>query len=224
MYLSWWGLLVIYVYRSIGFHYARPTGFIIISHFNEGASDRATRSPRVTLYRETVQRLLPDGLQRQWLEYQAACTNRIFSLARLAGITSTLFTGIELKQPIRKDWDARSTSQHSGSIALCAYLEVGMLKVCSGECRLTWRKLIWGMHVCRFNISQSHCFVATVLQRVFLFCYCTLYHMQVMTLIGGWLSTGLKALGAPQLHVNAALPIFVISWVAYSDVYNQQTS
>lgn len=88
------------VCRSIWFHCTWPVGFIIITHFNEVASDRATRSQRVMFHWESA-KTATRWFIWVWLEYQMAFTKRILLLATLGSIISAMFTEIDLKQPIR---------------------------------------------------------------------------------------------------------------------------
>lgn len=65
--LWWWGYACACVWWSIWFHCIWPVGFII-THFNEVASDRATRSLRVMFHWESA-KTATRWFSWEWLEY-----------------------------------------------------------------------------------------------------------------------------------------------------------
>lgn len=82
--------------RSIEFHCTWPVGFIIITHFNEVASDRTTRSLRVMLRWESA-KTATRWCSWEWLEYQTGFANRVILLVMLGNITSAMFTETDSK-------------------------------------------------------------------------------------------------------------------------------
>lgn len=81
--------------RSIGFHCTWPLGFITITHFNEVASDRTTRSLRVMFHWESA-KTATRWFSWECLEYQTGFTNRVILLVTLGSI-STMFTETDSK-------------------------------------------------------------------------------------------------------------------------------
>lgn len=77
--------------RSIGFHCTWPVGFIIITHFNEVASDGTTRSLRL-MFRWESAKTATRWFRREWLEYQTGFTNRIIFPVMLGSLISAMFT------------------------------------------------------------------------------------------------------------------------------------
>lgn len=79
--------------RSIRFHSKWPVGFIIITHFNEVASNRTTRSLRAMLRWESA-KTATRWFNGEWPEYQTGFTNSIILLAGLSSIISAMLREI----------------------------------------------------------------------------------------------------------------------------------